>query len=601
MDDTLCADMIGGWEVVAIFTPMRKLMVLAALLMSGATTALAATDTTLVTPYERSGGKRTATYEEIMSFYKKLKETYTTIGQGDMGPSDNGYPMRYVAYTNDGKLEKEEIRTSNKVVILVNNGIHAGEPDGIDASMMLLRDAATGKIKVPDNIVLVVVPVHNVGGVLNRNSHSRANQNGPESYGFRGNARNLDLNRDFIKCDAAETLGLEDLFAKMNPDIFVDNHVSDGADYQHVMTLLETQHNKLGGETGAFMHSTLTPLIYKDMKIRGYDLVPYVNDFSGTPNNGWREFYELPRFASGYAALFQTIAYVPETHMLKPFKERVLATYAMMQSIIKTGSEHAAEIKQARANDRKAVLAQKEFPLDWRCDTTRCDTITFKGYEAGYRPSEVSGLPRLYYDRKKPFTKRIPFYNTYVPTKTVTAPRAYIIPKAWTSVIICMRNNGVRMQRITYDSTMMLTAYHIDNYETSPRPYERHYPHKNVQVSAQRVPVRVTNGDYIVWTNQVARRYLVEALEPTAPDAFFAWNYFDGILQQKEYFSDYVFEDLAADILKKDPELRKQLEEKKAQDAEFAKSAEAQLDFVYRHSQYMEEGYMRYPVYRLEE
>ncbi|GAA4468558.1 M14 family metallopeptidase [Nemorincola caseinilytica] len=576
-------------------------MVLAALLLACTQAALAAADTTFITPYERSAGKRTATYDEVMSFYKKLKESYTTINMGDMGPSDNGYPLRYVAYTNDGKLEKEEIRAGSKLVILVNNGIHAGEPDGIDASMMLLRDAATGKIKVPDNIVLVVVPAYNIGGMLNRSSHSRANQNGPESYGFRGNARNLDLNRDFIKCDAAETLGLEDLFNKVNPDIFVDNHVSDGADYQHVMTLLETQHNKLGGETGTFMHNTLTPHIYKDMKTRGYDLVPYVNDFNGTPNNGWREFYELPRFASGYAALFQTIAYVPETHMLKPFKDRVLATYALMQSIIKTGSEHAAEIKLARANDRKTVLTQKEFPLDWRCDTTRCDTITFKGYEASYKTSEVSGLPRLYYDRKKPFTKRVPFYNEYVPSRSATAPRAYIIPKAWTPIIICLRANGVRMQRINYDSTMMLTAYHIDNYETSPRPYERHYPHKNIQVTAQRTSIQVTQGDYIIWTNQPARRYLVETLEPTAPDAFFVWNYFDGILQQKEYFSDYVFEDVAAELLKKDPTLKKLLDEERAKDPEFAKSAEAQLYFVYRHSPYYEPGHMRYPIYRLEE
>lgn len=575
-------------------------MVIAALMIASIATQ-AATDTTLVTPYERSGGKQTATYEEIISFYKRLNDTYTTIAMADMGPNDNGYPMRYAAYTNDGKLEKEEIRASNKLVIMVNNGIHAGEPDGIDACMMLMRDAACGRIKVPDNVVLVVVPVYNIGGVLNRGSHSRANQNGPESYGFRGNARNLDLNRDMIKCDAAETLGLEDLFTKMSPDIFVDNHVSDGADYQHVMTLLETQRNKLGGETGAFMHDKLTPLIYKDMKKQGYDLVPYVNDFSGTPNNGWREFYESPRFTSGYAALFQTIAYVPETHMLKPFKERVMATYALMQSIIKTGSEHANEIKQARANDKKALLAQKEFALDWRVDTTRCDSITFKGYDADHKTSEVSGLPRLYYDRKKPFTKRVPFYNTYVPTKTATAPKGYVIPKTWTPVIICLRANGVRMQRITYDSTMMLTAYHIDNYETTPRPYERHYLHKNVQVTPQKVPIRVTQGDYMIWTDQPARRYLVETLEPTAPDAFFAWNYFDGILQQKEYFSDYVFEDLAAELLKKDPELKKQLEEKRRNDPEFAKSAEAQLDFVYRHSPYFEQSYLRYPVYRLEE
>lgn len=580
---------------------MKKLALILSVFFGTTADLQAAVDTTFITPFERSGGKQTTTFNEMLSFYKRLKDTYSTIGMGDMGPADNGYPLRYVAYTNDGHLEKEEIRTGQKLVFLINNAIHPGEPDGVDACMMLLRDAAMGRVKIPDNVVLVVVPMYNLGGALNRGSHSRANQNGPESYGFRGNARNLDLNRDFIKCDAAETLGLEDLFTKISPDIFVDNHVSDGADYQHVMTLLETQHNKLGGRVGAFMHDTLSRAIYKEMKTKGYDLVPYVADFEGTPEKGWKEFYESPRFGSGWAALFQTIAYVPETHMLKPFKDRVKATYDLMLSMVNTGSEHATAIKAARAADKKALLTQKEFPLEWKVDTTRYDSITFKGYEAAYKPSEVSGLPRLYYDRKKPYTRKVRFYNQYVPTKVVTAPKAYIIPKAWTPVIVNLRANGVRMQRINYDSTMMLTVYHIDNYETVQRPYEKHYVHKNIQVTAKREPIQVTQGDYILWTNQPAKRYLVETLEPTSADGFFAWNFFDAILQQKEYFSDYVFEDIAAAILQKDPVLKARLEEKRRNDPEFAASASAQLDFVYRNSEWMEPEFMRYPVFRLEE
>ncbi len=148
---------------------------------------------------------------------------------------------------------------------------------------------------------------------------------------------------------------------------------------------------------------------------------------------------------------------------------------------------------------------------------------------------------------------------------------------------------------------MAVTAYHIDNYETSPKPYERHYLHRNVQATAYKTSIKVTQGDYIVWLTQPAKRYLIETLEPTAPDAFFAWNFFDGILQQKEGFSSYVFEDVAADILKKDPALKAQLEEKRKSDPEFAKDAHAQLDFVYKNSPYFEKEYLRYPVYRLEE
>ena len=167
-------------------------------------------------------------------------------------------------------------------------------------------------------------------------------------------------------------------------------------------------------------------------------------------------------------------------------------------------------------------------------------------------------------------------------------------------MISCLRNNGVHIMQLKRDSAINVTAYHIDNYETVAHPYEKHYLHKHVQVTPQTQIINFMQGDYIIWTDQPAKRYLVETLEPTAPDAFFAWNYFDGILQQKEGYSDYVFEDVAGKLLQHDPTMKKALEEKKAQDPEFAKSAAAQLDFVYRHSRYFEPSVNRYPVYRLE-
>ncbi|PQJ10933.1 hypothetical protein CJD36_013260 [Flavipsychrobacter stenotrophus] len=553
----------------------------------------------LKTPFEESDGKESATWSEAIDFYKKLDACSEQISMEIAGKTDGGYPLHVVYYAVDGDFNKAHWHRDGKVIILINNGIHAGEPDGVDASMMMMRDVANGYF-IPGNVILAVIPVYNVGGFLNRGSYSRASQNGPASYGFRGNAQNLDLNRDFIKCDAAETRSLEKLFTLLDPDIFIDNHVSDGADYQHVMTLLPTQHDKLGGKTGEFMYKTFTPLIYKDMKTAGYDLVPYVNDFDNTPMNGWREFIEPPRFASGYAALFQTIAYVPETHMLKPFKERVLATYDLMRRMSWEAGENASKIKAVRAADRTELAVQKEFPLDWKVDTSRSDKVTFKGYMAGHKTSEVSGQPRLYYDRNKPFTKQVPFYDHFIASKTVTAPKAYIIPRAWTPVISRLKRNGVEMSKLLSDTTITVTAYHIDNYETGPKPYEKHYLHKNIQVTPSTVKMKLSKGDYLIKLNQPAKRYIIETLEPSAPDGFFAWNFFDGILQQKEYFSDYVFEDRAAEMLKEDANLKRLLDEKRLQDTAFAKNGAAQLDFVYRHSQYMEPGYMRYPVYRIE-
>src|SRR5205085_10849189 len=126
------------------------------------------------------------------------------------------------------------------------------------------------------NVVLAFIPVYNIGGCLNRNSNTRVNQNGPEEYGFRGNSQNLDLNRDFTKCDSKEARSFAQLFHYLNPDIFIDNHVSDGADYQHTMTLITTQYDKLG-TLGTYLKNTFEPAIYSGMKQKGWDMVPYVN------------------------------------------------------------------------------------------------------------------------------------------------------------------------------------------------------------------------------------------------------------------------------------------------------------------------------------
>lgn len=553
-----------------------------------------------LTVFEQSRGQRSATYEETIRFYRQLDGSNASIRMDSIGPTDTQYPLHVVYYSNDGRFAAAEWKKQGKIVLLVNNGIHPGEPDGIDASMMLLRDAAAGKLRVPDSVVLAVIPVFNIGGMLNRGSFSRANQQGPEAYGFRGNAQYLDLNRDFIKMDALETQSLVRLFHELDPDIFIDNHVSNGADYQHVMTLLSTQADKLGTIMGRYLREELEPAVYTAMKQKGYDLVPYVNVFAGTPERGWMQFLEPPRFASGFAALFQTFAFVPETHMLKPFRQRVEATYALMECMISIAAKNKDAIRAARRKERSRIMTDRSLPISWKADTTKKAMIPFKGYEAGYKPSQVSGQPRLYYDRSKPFTRNIPFCNVYVPELEVRAPKAYVIPRGWQKVIDRLKTNGVSPSVLDRDTVWSLGVYHIEDYQTAPRPYEGHYLHRDVQVRKTTEKVQLRKGDWIVYLQERNARYLVETLEPQATDAFFAWNFFDAVLQQKEYFSDYVFEDEAAQLLARDPQLKQLLEEQRKSDTAFAKNGAAQLDFVYRHSPYYEPGHMRYPVYRVE-
>ena len=573
---------------------MRKLAVFALLLFPSFLFSQS-----ILTRYEQSQTKETPAYKEIIDWWSMMDARFATIKMLTMGPTDAGFPLHLVLVSNDTDFDMKSLHRRNRRIILINNGIHPGEPDGIDASMLLVRDIAIGKTKLPANVVLAIIPVYNIGGCLNRSPWYRADQNGPDSFGSRGNSQNLDLNRDFIKCDSKEARSFAEIFHLCDPDVFVDNHVSNGADYQHVMTLLTTQHNKLGGVMGNFLHNEFEPGLYKLMKEKGYDLVPYV-DFDGkTPEEGMTAFFDGPRFSSGYATLWHTFAFITETHMLKPYAQRVQSTYAMMQSMIAFTSLNSNTIQQLRNETKKAVTQQNSFAVSWKLDTTRSEQVVFKGYEAGYKPSDVSGLPRLYYDRTKPFEKKIQYFSFYNARTTVTKPDAYIIPQGWWKVIDLLKLNKVNMRQLSKDTTIDVEVYRIDDYKTFPRQFEMHHLNTDVTVSKRNATIGFRKGDYYIPMNQPANRFLAEVLEPQGNDSYFAWNYFDAILGRKEGFSAYAFEDIAAGYLAQHPDLKKQLDARRATDTAFATNASAQLDFVYRNSPWYEPEYLRYPVYRV--
>jgi len=549
--------------------------------------------------FEVSNGLETTTYDKCIAFYKQLAKSSAKLQVKTVGTTDAGYPLHLIIFNGDKNFVPSSWQQQNKLVILINNGIHAGEPDGIDASMMLLRDIIASKITVPSNIVLAVIPIYNIGGSLNRGGLSRVNQDGPVAYGFRGNAQNLDLNRDFTKCDSRNAKAFAQVFHYLKPDILIDNHVSDGADYQHTMTLITTQHNKLGGTIGSYLHSTFEHSIFKRMATKHWPLTPYVNFENGNPEKGWQAFYDAPRYSTGYAALFGTIGFMPETHMLKPFAQRVKSDYALMQTILQEAALQANAIKQSRNASLDAIKQQQSFALNFVVDSTRKDTITFLGYEAEQKKSDVTGMNRLFYNHEKPFAQQVKFYNYFLGQNMVTKPKAYIIPQGWHDVIDLLKLNNVAIKTFTKDTQIMVEAYRIEDYKTSPRAYEKHYRHSGTKVSVSKQMIQFLKGDCVIYTGQTCDRFVVEMLEPTGDDSYFAWNFFDAILQQKEGYSDYRWEDVAAKYLQQHPELQQEMSAKRLADPKFAASVSQQLDFVYKHSPYYEPAHLRYPVYRL--
>ena len=553
-----------------------------------------------LTVFEKSEGKETGTYSEVIRFYKNLSATYPEISMQEMGLTDSGLPLHMVVFNTDTYFDFSEIKKS-KQILLINNGIHPGEPDGIDATMMLFRDLAQGTIKMPKHTVLVTIPIYNIGGSLNRNSGTRANQNGPKAYGFRGNARNYDLNRDFIKCDTDNAKSFAQIFHLVQPDVFIDNHVSNGADYQYTLTHLFTQHNKLGGILGEYLNQEMMPLLEKKLADKEWDITPYVNVFNQVPEVGFSQFMDYPRYSTGYTALWNVLGMMVETHMLKPYKQRVEGTYELMISMLEIIEENHEKIALLREGSINNFKEGTEYPLDWQIDTTRISTLKFKGFEGKMITSEVTGSQRLKYDRDKPFTKDVKYQNYFKPSIQVTVPKAYVVPQGWHDVVELLKLNQVQMKRFEKDTTLTVTSYKIAGFETRKNAYEGHYPHYNTTINASKENITFRKGDYYIATNQPAKRYLLETLEPQAPDSFFNWNFFDTILQQKEGFSPYVFEDTAKVMLDNNDQLRTEFQKKKENDKDFSANWYMQLNWLYQQSIHAEKTYMQYPIYRINE
>ena len=389
------------------------------------------------------------------------------------------------------------------------------------------------------------------------------------------------------------------MFHLVQPDVFLDNHVSNGADYQYTLTHLFTQHNKLGGSLGEYLHNEMTPALEKNLASKNWDITPFVNVYNEVPEKGFSQFMDLPRYSTGYTTLFNTIGMMVETHMLKPYKQRVESNYEFMKSMIEIVETDSEKIKVLRNDFNETVLQKGTYPLKWVVDTTKTTTINFKGFEGEMVSSDLTGAQRLKYDRTKPFSKDVIYQNYFKSSLEVTIPKAYIIPQGWHNILDLLKLNRVVMTRFKNDTTITVEAYKIDHFETRNMPYEGHYTHYDTRVVSNNKNVTFKKGDFLINTDQIALRYLLETLEPEAPDSFFNWNFLDAILQQKEHFSPYVWEDNAIELLDNNPDLKAEFESKKETDKTFLNNWYAQLNWIYKHSHHYEKTHLQYPVYRI--
>lgn len=558
----------------------------------------------LLTPFELSGEKASSTYFEAMAHYRELAVNHAQVGLYQYGQTDAGFPLHLVVVSDSNVAPQsmaedyiKQQRRKGKAVLLVMNGIHPGEPCGIDASMMWARDLVLKQNQLLEDVVVCIIPVYNIGGALNRSAHSRANQNGPSEYGFRGNAQNLDLNRDFIKADSRNTWAFWELYHQWQPDVFIDNHTTNGADHQYTMTLIASQKNKQNAGVASYMNK-MVPMLYTSMAKKEDEMCPYVNVHGHSPDNGFTAFLETPRYSTGYTSLFGTVSFVAEAHMLKPFKKRVWSTYRLMETMLET----MVATKEALLNRSLETVRQQArleyWPVKWKLDSTSYSILPFKGYAYKSTNSSLTGGTRHYYDHDAPYIKEVKYYNTYKVSDSVDKPFAYIIPQGWHKVIDRLKANRCLVKRFTSDQEILLEYYRIKDYNTVNKPYEGHYLHNMVDAELDSAKIPVRKGDYIVI---LPNRFAIETLEPMAHDAFFRWNFFDAVLQQKEWFSAYVFEDIAAQWVKDHPEVLQDWQQELETHPEWKNNEWQMLYFIYKQTPYYERcRHMVVPVYRLQ-
>ena len=556
------------------------------------------------TYYEKSNCKKTPSYDETIDYCRRLAKASEWVKYASFGKSPQGRDLPLLIVDKDGNFTPQKVRSSGKIVVLIQAGIHPGEIDGKDAGLMLIRDMVINKklSNLLERVTLLFIPIFNVDGHERSGPYNRINQNGPEEMGWRVTAQNLNLNRDFLKADTPEMQAWLPLFNKWLPDLLVDCHVTDGADYQYVVTYGMEIYANVAKPLRQFSIKVMEPFLNKRMDKDGFPMSSYVmfrdwNDIK----SGLRSGAAGPRYSTGYGVVQNRIFYLIETHMLKDYNIRVTATFRLLIHLMQLANNYAGEIKNInmQADQLTATsLQEKYLPLRMRYSPKDSIFIDFLGVEYEKVPSKISGTDWVIYHPEKPKTYRMPYFYKVFPTDSALVPYAYLIPQEWKLQIDRLKLHGVKVHYLAKDTTLHVSSYRFKNAKWRQTPYEGHH---RVGFDLETVceERQYPAGTAVILLNQRTNRVIVHLLEPKAPDSFVYWGYWDTIFERKEYAEYYVLEKLAREMLAKDPALKAEFEYKLANDSAFAANPRQRLYFFYTRSPYWDEKKDLYPVGKL--
>jgi hypothetical protein len=588
-------------------TPCRTVLALLLACLSPALAAAPATKpgTPLTTLAERSGFTKTGRYDEVLALCDAFASTYPDAVRCEtFGTTPEGRPMKLLVASRSGALSPQQARERGLPVLLVQGGIHAGEIDGKDAGFQLLRqmldgEAAPGAL---EKVVLLFVPVFNVDGHERFGRWNRPNQRGPEEMGWRTTAQNYNLNRDYMKADAPEMQAMLRLVDAWDPIVTMDLHVTDGAKFEHDVAITAEPVNS-GDARLRKLGRALRDGIIERLATQGSLPLAFYPSFvkDDDPASGFADGVPTPRFSHGYFQLRNRMAVLVETHSWKDYPTRVRITRNTVLDLIELAVRDGGPwIATARAADRRASrLAGTQVPLQYEA-SAKVRTIDFRGYAYTRTPSDISGALMTHYDETRPQMWQIPLRDEVLPSLSVPAPRAgYLVPPAFAALVEPkLVLHGIAFRRIERAQP----GTKVQEWRASKASFAANSVEGHQRLTAEGTWAKRTQeiaaGTLFVPIAQPKARLAMGLLEPLAPDSLLGWGEFNNAFEQKEYMEAYVAEEVAREMLARDPALKAAFERKLKEDPEFAKSPAARLDFFYRRHSAYDARLNLYPVLR---
>lgn len=554
---------------------------------------------------EQTEYKKTSTYDETVAFAKRLDAASPLIVYKSYGKSGEGRDMPLLIAATGAAFTPERARRQGKAVVLIQAGIHAGEIDGKDAGLALFRDIAITKTRVDllRDVVIVFEVIYNVDGHENSNPFMRMNQNGPDEMGFRANATNLNLNRDYMKADAPETRAWLGLWNKWRPDLFIDCHVTDGAEFQYNVTYEYAHFQEVSPAIKGWMDEHFDGVVVPKVEKEGNLLTHYVEFAGREVTGGIATFIATPRFATGYTPLRNRAGLLIETHVYKPYKSRVRGTYDILRYTIEEMGNAKASLFAANITADTITIergntydGKRQFPLALSI-TDKSTSFGFKGTEYKVEDSQLSGGKRIVYGTA-PLNITIPRFDEAKVVTSVAPPLYYIIPPQYKDVIEVLYLHGIKFERLKKPLTIEVESYKLTEPKWAAASFEN-----RITVTAKQTPIKETRtyaaGSILVPLTQESANVAIQLLEPNGPDSFVYWGFFNSIFEQKEYGESYIIEKLAQEMLAKDPKLQEEFDRRLLEPA-FARSPQARLRFFYERSPYfLNQKVGVYPVGRI--